>query len=354
MNEFLNIVKQHFQQNLPFVIYKKPNSQLIKGLFQNDRKLNISDNLSETGFIFTSFDGINKILIPKNNSQDITVDFIPEIVPLFPIIETQINETVKNNFEVLVSKAIQEIENGTFSKVVLSRKEIIDLSNFDLNSFFVKLVNSYPAAFTYCWFHPEIGLWIGATPEILLTVNGNKFQTVALAGTQLFKGYEQVLWQKKEKEEQQFVTDYIINIISKSISEVQISTPETIKAGNLLHLKTVIQGTFDKNTNLNDLVLLLHPTPAVAGLPKLKAINFINENEGYNREYYSGFLGEINFNDNSATDLYVNLRCMQININTEINKAHLYIGCGITKDSIPEKEWFETVNKAMTLKNVLL
>ena len=56
MNEFLNIVKQHFQQNLPFVIYKKPNSQLIKGLFQNDRKLNISDNLSETGFIFTSFE----------------------------------------------------------------------------------------------------------------------------------------------------------------------------------------------------------------------------------------------------------------------------------------------------------
>jgi isochorismate synthase len=101
-------------------------------------------------------------------------------------------------------------------------------------------------------------------------------------------------------------------------------------------------------------VLLLHPTPAVGGFPKLNAINFINENEGYNREYYSGYLGEINYNDNFATDLYVNLRCMQIQKNNDNFQAHLYTGCGITKDSIPEKEWFETVNKAMTLKNVLL
>jgi len=354
MNDFLKIVKQHFHQNLPFVIYKKPNIQLIKGLFQNDRKLNFSDNLSETGFVFTSFDGNNKILIPKNNSQEITTDFIPETVPLFPKTEPQINETAKSNFEFIVSKAIQEIENDTFSKVVLSRKEIIDLPNFDLKLLFFKLANSYPTAFTYCWFHPEIGLWIGATPETLLKVNGNIFQTVALAGTQLYKDSEEVIWQKKEKDEQQFVTDYIVDIIRNSVSEVQILTPETIKAGNLLHLKTAIKGSIDKNTNLDDLTLLLHPTPAVAGLPKINAINFINKNEGYNREFYAGYLGEINYNDPSETDLYVNLRCMQIQNNNDITKSYLYIGCGITKDSIPEKEWFETVNKAMTLKNVLL
>jgi isochorismate synthase len=354
MTDFFNKVKQHFQQNLPFVIYKKPNTELIKGLFQKDGKLNFSDNLSETGFIFTSFDGNNKILISKNNSLEITTDFISETVQLISKKVTQTNETAKDNFEFIVSKAIQEIENGTFLKVVLSRKEIIDLHHFDLSTLFVKLVNSYPAAFTYCWFHPEIGLWMGATPETLLKLNGNEFQTVALAGTQLYQEKQEVLWQKKEKEEQQLVTDYIVDIISNSVSKVQTSIPETIKAGNLLHLKTVIQGTFDQNTNLNDLVLLLHPTPAVGGFPKLNAINFINENEGYNREYYSGYLGEINYNDNFATDLYVNLRCMQIQKNNDNFQAHLYTGCGITKDSIPEKEWFETVNKAMTLKNVLL
>jgi isochorismate synthase len=354
MNEFLNKVKQHFQQNLPFVIYKKPNTQLIKGLFQNDSKLNLSDNLSETGFVFTSFDGINKIVIPKNSSQEITIEFIPQTVPLIPKIESQIDEYAKNNFEFIVSKAINEIENGTFSKVVLSRKEVIELPNFDLSALFVKLANAYPTAFAYCWFHPEIGLWMGATPETLLKVNGNIFQTVALAGTQLYEGSEEVLWQNKEKEEQQFVTDYIVDSLSNSVSEVQISTPKTIKAGNLLHLKTSIQGIIDKKTNLNNLVLLLHPTPAVGGLPKLSAINFINENEGYNREYYAGYLGEINYNDNCDSDLYVNLRCMQVQNEIENSSAHLYIGCGITKSSIPEKEWFETVNKAMTLKNVIL
>ena len=107
-------------------------------------------------------------------------------------------------------------------------------------------------------------------------------------------------------------------------------------------------------TNLNNLVLLLHPTPAVGGLPKTNAISFINENENYNREFYAGYLGEMNYYNNSESDLYVNLRCMKIQKNKDNFEANLYIGCGITKDSIPENEWFETVNKAMTLKNVIL
>jgi len=354
MTDFFNKVKQHFHHNLPFVIYKKPNIQSINGLFQNDGQLNFCQNLSETGFVFTSFDGYKKILIPKNNSQEISTDFIYKEIILNSKIQSDTNGFAKNNFEFIVSKAIQEIENGTFSKVVLSRKEIIDLPNFDLSSFFIKLAGTYPSAFTYCWFHPEIGFWMGSTPESLLKVNRNKLLTEALAGTQLYQGSEEVVWHKKEKDEQQFVTDYIVQILSKSVSEIQISRPKTIKTGNLLHLKTEIQGIIHNNTNLNELVLLLHPTPAVGGLPKIKAIHFINKYEGYNREFYAGYLGEINYNDTSEMDLYVNLRCMQIQNNTEINKAHLYIGCGITKDSIPENEWFETENKAMTLKNVIL
>ena len=354
MTDFFNKVKHHFQKNLPFVIYKKPNSELINGLFQNDGKLIFSNDLSETGFIFSSFDANKKILIPKYNSEEIVAHFQPEFFQINSKVESDSNEAAKNNFENIVSKAILEIENGTFSKVVLSRNEIVDLPNFDLISLYIKLASSYPSAFTYCWFHPEIGLWMGATPETLLKVNGNQFQTVALAGTQLYKGSEEVLWQNKEKEEQRFVTDYIVEIIGKLVSEILISVPKTIKAGNLLHLKTAIQGLIDKTTNLKELVLLLHPTPAVCGLPKQNAIDFIFNNEGYNREFYAGFLGEINYNDYSETDLYVNLRCMKIQNNSEINKATLYIGCGITKDSIPENEWFETVNKAMTLKNVIL
>jgi isochorismate synthase len=107
------------------------------------------------------------------------------------------------------------------------------------------------------------------------------------------------------------------------------------------------------DTSLKDVMNTLHPTPAVCGLPKAEAKQFLLQNEGYDREYYSGFLGELNYDfatgEEGKTDLFVNLRCMKI----EDNKAHLYIGCGITKDSDPEKEFVETVNKSMTMRRVL-
>jgi isochorismate synthase len=96
----------------------------------------------------------------------------------------------------------------------------------------------------------------------------------------------------------------------------------------------------------------LHPTPAVCGLPKEDSKKFIIENENYDRSYYTGYLGELNtrsVNNELSSDLYVNLRSMQI----ENENAYVYIGCGITKDSDPEKEWEESVNKSMTMKRVL-
>jgi isochorismate synthase len=76
------------------------------------------------------------------------------------------------------------------------------------------------------------------------------------------------------------------------------------------------------------------------------------ENENYDRTFYSGFLGELNSGvttDSVSSDLFVNLRCMQISD----QKAYLYMGCGITKDSIPEKEWEESSNKSATMKKIL-
>jgi isochorismate synthase len=193
---------------------------------------------------------------------------------------------------------------------------------------------------------------MGATPERLLKANGSKFQTVALAGTQLFKNNKSVIWGNKEQVEQQFVTDYILETLKNVTSDIEISSPNTLKAGNLLHLKTDIKGSINDDASLKQLVLLLHPTPAVCGLQKKNAKEFIIENEGYHRSFYAGFLGEIN--KNLETDLFVNLRCMQIQSELDIIQAHLYIGCGITKDSSPENEWQETVNKAMTMKKIIL
>ena len=92
---------------------------------------------------------------------------------------------------------------------------------------------------------------------------------------------------------------------------------------------------------------MLHPTPAVCGLPKEEAKQFILDNELYNRDFYTGFLGELNLK--GQTNLYVNLRCMQL----KDNRISIYVGGGITADSNAENEWEETVIKAKVMKNAL-
>jgi len=136
-----------------------------------------------------------------------------------------------------------------------------------------------------------------------------------------------------------------------------MSSTESIRAGMLWHLKTTITGALDSGNSLKQIIEDLHPTPAVCGLPKEAAQDFILSMENYDRKYYTGFLGELNIealdvstkNVDSKTTLYVNLRCMEL---TE-KEAFIYVGGGITEASDPEKEWQETEDKSLTMLQVL-
>lgn len=353
MIDFFIKVKQQEAQKLPFVIYRKPYKTEVRGFFQKNDHLYFAETLDETGFVFAPFNGNQMILIPKNQSVVWEADVTSLEECQSNTVEQTENKQDKERFEQLIQKALMTIQKGDLKKVVLSRKEILDIADFDVVAVFTKLIQRFPTVFCYCWYHPKIGLWIGATPERLLKASRKKFCTMALAGTQNFEGKNDVIWESKEIEEQQFVTDFILENLKDLTSEVSISSPYTVQAGNVLHIKTDIEGIVNKTSKLNQVVSVLHPTPAVCGLPKQAAKDFILENEGYDREYYTGFLGELNKKDfaekKQKSDLFVNLRCMQI----KDKQAHLYVGCGITKESIPEKEWKESVNKSMTIKSVL-
>ena len=247
----------------------------------------------------------------------------------------------------LVQKGIDFIKNKKAEKIVLSRKETLEFTNLEVLATFKKMLEAYKNAFVYLWFHPEIGLWMGATPEKLLTSFEGNFKTMALAGTQKYAGTTKVLWGSKEKQEQQYVTEYILKNLKESVESLEVTTPFTVQAGNLLHLRTDISGKLKAANSLENLINALHPTPAVCGLPKTVAAAFILENEGYDRAYYSGYLGELNISD--STNLFVNLRCVQV----ENKIVSIYVGGGITADSISEKEWEETVSKAAVMKKVL-
>ena len=352
MNDFFSKIKKHYEKHLPFVMYSKPNSTSIFGfLQQNDTLFKIS-NYKEKGFVFASFDEKQLILIPENESEVITTELGEITFETIEIEDLSFDLTAKNQYENLVSKGITAIKNDEFKKVVLSRSEIVDLTEFDFIATFQHLVQLYPTTFSYCFFHPEIGFWMGATPEQLLKANGNVFETTALAGTQKANLETEIFWQQKEKDEQQYVTDFIVKRLREVASSVDVTEPYSAKAGSIWHIKTDISGVLNANSTLEEVIDTLHPTPAVCGLPKKKAKAFIIENENYDRTFYTGFLGELNSsfaNNDISSDLFVNLRSMQI----QENKAILYMGCGITKESVPEKEWEESVNKSMTMKRVL-
>jgi len=131
---------------------------------------------------------------------------------------------------------------------------------------------------------------------------------------------------------------------------VQESGPHTIAAGSVVHLQTLFRVDLPETERLtlaNRVLNELHPTSAVCGMPKHQALAFILAHEGYDRSFYSGFLGPVHIQGESS--LYVNLRCMQLGA----EHAHLYVGAGITADSDPAAEWRETALKAETMLAVL-
>lgn len=353
MQSVLEYAKMQFEQNLPFVLYNKPNSNRLIGFFQKDSQLHLVKNFKEIGFVFAPFDKQKIVLIPQNQSVCYWAECKVEAIlqNQFSPIEIE-NQESKAAFEKLVKEAIDSIATGLFQKVVLSRKETVALVNFDLLSLFSRLLNENPTAFAYCFYHPDVGLWVGAFSEQLVRIAGSEFQTMAVAGTQMPRENETVVWEKKEQEEQQFVSDFIVENLKSVASKITMSASYTLRAGKVAHLKTDIQGMLKVDSDLKKVLAVLHPTPAVCGFPKASAKQFILKHEGYDRQYYSGFFGEWNTDFETAeeiTDLYVNLRCMKI----KNNQAFLYVGCGITKDSSPEKEWMETVNKSITMKRIL-
>ena len=343
MKIFDKIRKAHKKQ-LPFVAYRKPNKDKVSALLQKDDSLNFTKDYKEEGFVFAPFDvEQDAVLIPKAISK-----FYSEVVDDLSDIENDVvvqdDFSSKQNHIKLIERGVKAISKGEFRKVVLSRKEVVEFSDFDIFYSFLLLLKTYSNAFVYLWYHPKVGLWMGATPETLIKIKGKTFETMSLAGTQEYKGSIAVDWKPKEIDEQQLVTDYVLQKL-EAISDVVTSEEvQTIKAGNLLHLKTQIKGKFTSSTA--DLIETLHPTPAVCGYPKKATKDFILNYEGYNREFYTGFLGEINL---PKSELFVNLRCMQL-VDTIV---HIYVGGGITLKSNAEKEWLETVAKTKTIKNVL-
>lgn len=247
-----------------------------------------------------------------------------------------------------------QLEAGAFRKIVLARcaQEQTEEAIPPMDLFF-HACNLYPRLFISLVYTSRSGCWLTATPEILLEGEGASWRTIALAGTMQLKGDqlggegETLSWTTKNIQEQRYVTTYITECLEQFTSDFREEGPYTIRAANLVHLRSDFTFTLPDTQHIGDLLQTLHPTPAVCGLPKRDAFRFIVGNEHTPRRYYSGFMGPLLCAD---THLYVSLRCMNI----DNNHYYLYTGGGLLKESLMELEWNETEAKLETMRKCIV
>lgn len=322
------------QKGQRFVLFRKPHGKKLQ-LYIDNPKLT----------------GKKRHFIISNLNHEEQVRIFPDKVFYAKINEPPMSENQyfshhhdepEREYIRMLKKALSELRSGQMEKVVLSRVKRISFEKIFLKKSFQNLIINYPEAFVYLWHDTMHGLWIGATPELLLKSKANRFQTIALAGT--LRAYQdEIQWSIKEIEEHYMVVQHIEKILKNYKANTYISPTKSSISGQIKHLKTLIDFSFRKQPDINSLIKDLHPTPAVCGLPKNTALEFIRKNEGYPRNFYTGYLGVFN---KGIISLYVNLRCARI----YQKEIALYAGGGIIAQSNPEEEWLETQLK---IENIL-
>ena len=348
--EITKDVNAHYKKKLPFIIFSKPKSNTIDFYFQTDSNLyEDSIKFKDNIFVFSPFDNKkNKtIYTPLNKCISHKIDYKPLDKSTNRIYDNNENLFEKNKFINLVDFSIKLLDKGILDKVVLSRVETIDKPKFIFNELLNNLFLSTNNSFRYIWYHPKIGFWIGSTPEKLLSIKNKTMETVALAGTKKIVDGINRVWNNKEIEEQKYVKDYILKSLSKNVYNIFCKDTDNVQSGELLHLNTLISGNLKSFSDYKNIIQSLHPTPAVCGIPLNESKQFIDNNEYYNRKYYTGYLGIIN-EQKQYLSLYVNLRCAEI---TQ-SKINIFAGAGITKDSNSKNEYQETYYKTQIIKKV--
>lgn len=319
---------------IPFIAYQLPNEDIQvklgawrKALEPESGDFIISDANGNNFWVFDASTTSNLDELSLFSSSDCTLNFIS-----------------KENYLENASRLIQVMKEDKVEKVVYSRLKEIALESSDLRSVFKNLCARYPQNFNYFFWNEDKGLWMGSTPEILLKGENSSFFTMALAGTLPADASDED-WTYKEYEEQQYVADYIQNLIDNFGQLEEKSERYVYSAGPVKHLRNDFK--FKMNSDVFwDFVRAMHPTPAVCGVPKQESKQLYEKFELHQRSLYTGIIGVSNAERNL---LFVNLRCMQI----FKDKAALYVGGGFTQDSQPEKEWQETERKAKTLADVV-
>jgi menaquinone-specific isochorismate synthase len=270
----------------------------------------------------------------------------------------QIDMNNTNQFENSVKSVLELINAKSFSKVVLSHAiDVFSQANFNLINSLENLRNIYPGCYIFSTSNGKGKNFIGASPERLISIHNHHLVTDALAGSAprgktAFKDINLaniLLGSEKDLREHRAVIDFIIERLSNLGIIPHISPqPQLLQLSNIQHLWTPIKAEVSAEINILKILAELHPTPAVAGVPRDIALEQIRRYESFDRSLYAAPLGWVDHQGNG--EFAVGIRSAFI----DGNCAKLYAGAGIVAGSEPDKELAEIKLKLQALLNALV
>ncbi len=346
------------------VFYRLPHAKTMKRLVQHTspRRFNSLRELPETrGYVVMPF-GITPecplVFIEPDIAEEVPLE---EPQPYAPEAHKESDEAQQRlNYHTAFTSSHGRLTRGELKKVVLSRRLHTSLaaSSDKADSepanlwrkgyeYFLRACHNRPNSYVAFWWTPFTGAWLIATPEPLLERHEDHWGTVALAGTLPWQENIAPQWNEKNREEQAIVRRFITAQLEDVATDLQLSETYSLHTGNIQHLCTDFRFQLNAHQDICNILMRLHPTPAVCGLPREDARQAILCDETSPRRYYAGFSGPLHLMN--ETHLFVSLRCMEFTPDT----ATLYAGGGLMPESDETEEWEETRRKMQTMWQLL-
>lgn len=261
----------------------------------------------------------------------------------------------KEEFINRVQSAKRYIERGEAAQIVLSQRMVATFEE-DPFSFYRELRTRNPSPYMFYIDFTDYFI-LGASPESLVQTNGRNVLTNPIAGTRRRGKTEaedkvlenDLLQDKKELTEHEMLVELSKRDLEKVCEIQSIHIPvlkDVVKYEHVMHIVSEVHGTLREDKSSFDALIACLPAGTVSGLPKERAMQIINELETEKRGVYAGGIGYISFNHD------INLAIAIRSLIVKDGKAYLQTGAGIIDDSIPEKEYVETLQKAKSLTNI--
>jgi anthranilate synthase component 1 len=285
----------------------------------------------------------------KNNKYHINTD-------QQAFLSTPQSNTSKSEFYKMVEKAKEYISAGDIFQVVLSQKFSVECKTDPFQVYrALRVINPSPYLF-YLNF-PEVKL-MGSSPEVLVKVENNKVITRPLAGTrprgkdnyQDLQLQQELLNDEKEIAEHIMLVDLGRNDLGRvcKIGSVEVTELMGIeKYSKVMHIVSQVEGEKREDINSLDVLKAAFPAGTVSGAPKVRAMEIIDELEKEGRGVYAGAVGYIDFSGNLDTCITIRTFSFKDEL------LNIQVGAGIVLDSVPEREYQETLNKARALFRAL-